>query len=223
MVDLVNIGLRTLMCLAFLIWVVRPMLLALVYREPRTQELEEVAETAVHNAFNAWRLQQGPKYYDNPEHALLALQQPELLNPPPDAPAVSQANATLPVEESTSTAITVEAAAAEATTAEAGAPGAAPDEGAPAANPTTTAVALSDTGASESSVAALVAAEPEEETLEQMRDRIKREQKKSKPTIPPELLENANSYEDKLMVVRMMVDQEHARVASVLKRMIKID
>ena len=63
-----------------------------------------------------------------------------------------------------------------------------------------------------------------EDALREMRERIKQEQKKAaKPTIPAELLQDANSYEDKLMVVRMMVDQEHARVASVLKRMIKID
>jgi hypothetical protein len=215
MVDLVNIGLRTLMCLAFLIWVVRPMLMALVYREPRTQELEDVAETAVHNAFNAWRLQQGPKYYDNPEHALLALQQPELLNPPPDAPVATEAPeaAASPAEEVTPTATTVEAVAPEAT----------PAEAAPAANLATTAVAVPDAGASGSSAVALAGAEPEEETLEQMRDRIKREQKKSKPTIPAELLENANSYEDKLMVLRMIVDQDKGRVASALRRMVVTD
>ena len=70
-----------------------------------------------------------------------------------------------------------------------------------------------------------VEADPDpEEALRQMRDRIKQEQKKAaKPTIPAELLQDANSYEDKLVVVRMMVEQEQSRVASVLKRMIKID
>ena len=61
-----------------------------------------------------------------------------------------------------------------------------------------------------------------EETLEQMRDRIKLEQKQKKPTIPPELLQNANSYEDQLMVVRMIVDQEQSRVASVIRNMIQV-
>ena len=49
--------------------------------------------------------------------------------------------------------------------------------------------------------------EGEGETLEQMRERIKLEKKQKKPTIPPELLQNANSYEDQLMVVLMIVDQ----------------
>jgi hypothetical protein len=35
------------------------------------------------------------------------------------------------------------------------------------------------------------------------------------------LLQNANSYEDKLVVVRMLADQQQSRVASVIKRMIQ--
>ena len=62
-----------------------------------------------------------------------------------------------------------------------------------------------------------------DEQLQQMRERIKQEQKKAKPTIPTELLNNANSYEDKLMVVRMIVDQERDRVAATLKRMIQVE
>jgi len=38
--DLVNVALRTLMCLAFLIWVVRPMLFALSRREPNQLAIE---------------------------------------------------------------------------------------------------------------------------------------------------------------------------------------
>jgi hypothetical protein len=62
----------------------------------------------------------------------------------------------------------------------------------------------------------------EAETLEQMRERVKLENKQKKPTIPPELLQNANSYEDQLMVVRMIVDQEQSRVASVIRNMIQV-
>ena len=49
-----------------------------------------------------------------------------------------------------------------------------------------------------------------------------KEKKQKKPTIPPELLQNANSYEDQLMVVRMIVDQEQSRVASVIRNMIQV-
>jgi len=72
---------------------------------------------------------------------------------------------------------------------------------------------------------AVVEASPEEdeaETMEQMRERVKLENKQKRPTIPPELLQNANSYEDQLMVVRMIVDQEQSRVASVIRNMIQV-
>jgi len=62
----------------------------------------------------------------------------------------------------------------------------------------------------------------EGESLAQMRERVKLENKQKKPTIPPELLQNANSYEDQLMVVRMIVDQEQSRVASVIRNMIQV-
>ena len=42
-----------------------------------------------------------------------------------------------------------------------------------------------------------------------------------KPTIPPELLNNANSYEDKVGVVRMVVQNDQSRVASVIRSMIQ--
>ena len=93
---------------------------------------------------------------------------------------------------------------------------------------TGTAVATISSGSAGDATGASENAEVEEEIdteeqLQQMRDRIKQEQKKAKPTIPTELLNNANSYEDKLMVVRMIVDQERDRVAATLKRMIKVE
>ncbi len=215
MVDLVNIGLRTLMCLAFLIWVVRPMLMALVYREPRLDELEDVAETAVHNAFNAWRLQQGPKYYDNPEHALLVLQRPELLNPPAEAPAPEAAEVGEVAKDQSAQVQDGQLTPGEPTPVEA----APPSEVQAASEVAVPAEAVAAGGAQ----LPAVVAEEEGETLEQMRDRIKKEQKKNKPTIPTELLENANSYEDKLMVLRMIVDQDKGRVASALRRMVTTD
>lgn len=214
MVDYVNIGLRTLMCLAFLIWVVRPMMMALLHREPRVNDLEEMAETAVHNAFNAWRLQQGRKYYDNPEHALLALEHPELLNLPPDAPAVEE-----PKLEEETVAVTPEVDAQDASPAEPEvATSAAEEVSAESAVPQTEGtpqdtLAVAETASGEQG-------EDEDESLEQMRDRIKREQKKKKPMIPTELLDSANSYEDKLMVLRMIVDQDKDRVAGALRRMV---
>ena len=62
----------------------------------------------------------------------------------------------------------------------------------------------------------------EGETLADVKARMKREQAKAKkPTIPPELLNNANSYEDKVGVVRMVVQNDQSRVANVIRSMIE--
>jgi len=63
----------------------------------------------------------------------------------------------------------------------------------------------------------------EGESLAEIKDRIRKEQQKAKkPSIPPELLNNANSYEDKVGVVRMVVQSDQARVASVIRGMIQV-
>jgi hypothetical protein len=62
----------------------------------------------------------------------------------------------------------------------------------------------------------------EGESLADVKERMKREQAKAKkPTIPPELLNNANSYEDKVGVVRMVVQNDQSRVAGVIRSMIQ--
>ncbi len=55
-------------------------------------------------------------------------------------------------------------------------------------------------------------------SLEKMRQSMKKEKKK--PAIPAELLAG-NSYEDKLMVVRYVAEQEQNRVANAIRSMIK--
>jgi hypothetical protein len=63
----------------------------------------------------------------------------------------------------------------------------------------------------------------EGETLAEIKERIRKEQQKAKkPTIPPELLNTANSYEDKVGVVRMVVQTDQSRVASVIRSMIQV-
>ncbi len=63
----------------------------------------------------------------------------------------------------------------------------------------------------------------EGETLAEIKERIRKEQQKAKkPTIPPELLNTANSYEDKVGVVRMVVQTDQSRVASVIRGMIEV-
>ncbi|MBU3647056.1 MAG: hypothetical protein FGM56_03140 [Limnohabitans sp.] len=63
----------------------------------------------------------------------------------------------------------------------------------------------------------------EGETLAEIKERIRKEQQKAKkPSIPPELLNTANSYEDKVGVVRMVVQTDQSRVASVIRGMIQV-
>ena len=63
----------------------------------------------------------------------------------------------------------------------------------------------------------------EGESLADIKERIRKEQQKAKkPSIPPELLNSANSYEDKVGVVRMVVESDQARVASVIRGMIQV-
>ena len=63
----------------------------------------------------------------------------------------------------------------------------------------------------------------EGESLAEIKERIRKEQQKAKkPTIPPELLNSANSYEDKVGVVRMVVQADQTRVASVIRSMIQV-
>ena len=216
MIDWVNIVLRTFMCLAFLVLVLRPMMLAMVRREPDHEALEALANSAVNSAFKAWRQNaDAPAYYQNPDLALLALTHPEILNVS-DKPAVQEP---APVE-------LAEASTAVSTDATTGTePGAAIAPLGESQVPATVA-GSTDPGAVNTHHDASAPVEEEvdpDEQLQQMRDRIKKEQKKAKPTIPTELLNNANSYEDKLMVVRMIVDQERDRVAVTLKRMIQVE
>ncbi len=60
----------------------------------------------------------------------------------------------------------------------------------------------------------------EGETLEEFKARVK---PKKKPGISAEMLDTANSYDDKVMVVRMLVSQDSKRVALVLKNLINRD
>jgi outer membrane biosynthesis protein TonB len=62
----------------------------------------------------------------------------------------------------------------------------------------------------------------EGESLADIKERMRKEQQKAKkPSIPPELLNNAKSYEDKVGLVRMVVQTDQSRVASVIRGMIQ--
>ncbi len=55
-------------------------------------------------------------------------------------------------------------------------------------------------------------------------DKIKKEmkrQKKSKLAVPEEFLDNAKSYEDKQMLVKLLTEKEKQRVVLLVKNMLK--
>ena len=216
MLDFINIALRTIMCLAFIAFVVRPMLMSMVRREPNTLELEEMAQLAVNSAF---REQFSSFYAPRPAPQLEApasakdektATEPQEAAPAPvvlteeekqalqvlqaemEADKLRQAELLKGHEEEM--ARRAEAAALEAERL--------------------AKLALEKAAAEEE--------DPEEEdsSLEKMRQSMKKEKKK--PSIPAELLAG-NSYEDKLMVVRYVTEQEQNRVANAIRSMIKIN
>jgi hypothetical protein len=175
---------------------------------------------AITSAFQAYsNNNNASNYYDNPQLAVYMAQNPDLHIPTDEEmaqrqkaaleqaqadEAAAQLAAANPVAEPVTTDSPTEVASAEVANDIQPVP-------ADGLSTDATAVALAD-----------VSPDDGPETLEQMRERVKLENKQKRPTIPPELLQNANSYEDQLMVVRMIVDQEQSRVASVIRNMIQV-
>ena len=52
---------------------------------------------------------------------------------------------------------------------------------------------------------------------------IKAKLKPKKASISPEMLDTANSYDDKVAIIRMIVGEESGRVANVFKSMMSAD
>jgi len=204
MLDFTNVALRTLMCLAFLIWVVRPMLMSMVRREPNYMELEEMAQLAVNSAYR----QQFASFY--------------LPRLPEKAPTLMVKEA---IEQQPLTAVTVLTPAEQEERAQ--------QEQAMAnrykgheeelARRSRVAQEEAERLAREAQALADLEAGVEEDEgddeLKKMRENMKKEKKK--PAIPAELLAG-NSYEDKLMVVRFVAEQEQNRVANTIRSMIQI-
>jgi len=203
MLDFTNVALRTLMCLAFLFWVVRPMLMSMVRREPNYMELEEMAQLAVNSAYR----QQFASFYlpRIPEKSSLPIVEEVHAEVP--APV-----ALLTVEEQEALFLQEQAMALRYKGHE--------EE---LARRALVAQQEADRLALEAKVLADLEAGVEDDEgddeLKKMRENMKKEKKK--PTIPAELLAG-NSYEDKLMVVRFVAEQEQNRVANTIRSMIQI-
>jgi hypothetical protein len=203
MLDFTNVALRTLMCLAFLAWVVRPMLMSMIRREPNYMELEEMAQLAVNSAYR----QQFASFYlpRIPEKSSLPMVEEVHAEAPTPA-------AVLTVEEQEALFLQEQAMALRYKGHE--------EE---LARRALVAQQEADRLALEAKVLADLEAGVEDddgdEELKKMRENMKKEKKK--PTIPAELLAG-NSYEDKLMVVRFVAEQEQNRVANTIRSMIQI-
>ncbi len=210
MLDFFNIALRTIMCLAFIVFVVRPMLMSMVRREPNTLELEEMAQLAVNSAFK----EQFTGFY---------AKKPVLqLEPPSKDDAATAATQEVIIEVAPVPLTQEEQAALDAENVRLAELVKGHEE--EMARRTEMAALEAERLAKLAQDAAEAGEdmddEDEEDTsLEKMRQSMKKEKKK--PAIPAELLAG-NSYEDKLMVVRYVTEQEQNRVANAIRSMIKI-
>ena len=203
MLDFTNVALRTLMCLAFLVWVVRPMLMSMVRREPNYMELEEMAQLAVNSAY---RQQFASFYLPRPvEKTLTPIV--EEVHDEAQAPVVL-----LTVEEQEALFLQEQAMALRYKGHEEELVRRALVAQQEADRLALEAKALADLEAG-------VEDDDGDEELKKMRENMKTETKK--PSIPAELLAG-NSYEDKLMVVRFVAEQEQNRVANTIRSMIQI-
>ena len=209
MLDFINIALRTIMCLAFIAFVVRPMLLSMVRREPNTLELEEMAQLAVNSAF---REQFASFYAPRP---LPQLEAPKTAAQDASVQADTPAPAPKPVVLTEEELQTIEAEKQHQAELLKGHE----EEMARRADVATLEAERLAKLAQDQVVADAQDPEEEDSSLEKMRQSMKKEKKK--PVIPAELLAG-NSYEDKLMVVRYVTEQEQNRVANAIRSMIKI-
>ena len=211
MLDFLNIALRTVMCLAFIALVVRPLLMSMVRKDPNTLELEEMAQLAVSSAFK----QQFATFY-------AAKPKPALEAPATPVSSVEEVVADQVITDSPAALLTEEELQAleEDRAHQAWLIKGHEEEMARRAQEAAL-EAERQARLEEEKARALEAGEDDEDdeqSLEKMRQNMKKEKKK--PVIPAELLEG-NSYEEKLMVVRYVAEQEKNRVAHAIRAMIK--
>jgi hypothetical protein len=212
MIDFANIAFRTLMCLAFLAIVVRPLLMSMVRKEPNTLELEEMAQLAVNAAFK----DQFNSYYAS---------RPKQL-PPAEAVVIDVQATDVDVSSAEHTPLVELTEEEKAALAQFDADEAERVRGHEEEMARRAALAAEEAARKAEEDAQRLALEAaldedaeDDEGLKKMRENMKKEKKK--PTIPAELLAG-NSYEDKLMIVRLVTEQEQNRVANAIRSMIQI-
>jgi DNA polymerase III gamma/tau subunit len=229
--DVINTILMGLIFMIIVVTVVRPLMLKLVGQYVDSDHLQKAMLEAIQKELTRASEEAEAKRAERIKYQMLLLETPEkpklkpVVVPEPEPepePTPEPVAEEVPVEAPVEEAPAEETAVAEETTE---------DTDAASADNAAEAAPEGETQASEG------AAEPQEEesevaegeieiregeTLAEIKERMKREQKQKKPTIPPELLNNANSYEDKVGVVRMVVQTDHSRVAAVIRSMIEV-
>ncbi len=201
--DVINTLLMGLIFMVIVVTVVRPFVMHIVNGQMTTDDMQKEAIEAVQQEMMRASMLAEAKRNDQIRFQQLLLEVPEKPKPKPVVEVDLEAEEAKAKEEAEAQAQAI-ADAAQA------AEGAAMDgevvaEGEAAEEPASNEIVMQ-----------------EGESLADVKERMKREQAKAKkPTIPPELLNNANSYEDKVGVVRMVVQNDQSRVAGVIRSMIQ--
>lgn len=217
--DVINTLLMGLIFMVVIVTIVRPFVLNMVGQVASNSEMQKAAVAAVEREmlrkaelFEAQRA-------DKIKYQMLLLEKPEKPKPKP----VFETEPEPEVVPEPVVAVEPDVMAPEPVTAEVAE---APVDQAPAEAALVEGDANAEAPAAESEEDDMAEGEieiREGETLAEIKDRIRKEQQKAKkPTIPPELLNSANSYEDKVGVVRMVVQADQGRVAAAIRGMIEV-
>jgi hypothetical protein len=206
--DVINTLLMGLIFMVIVVTVVRPFVMHIVNGAMSTEDLQKEAIEAVHQEMMRVSLLNEAQRHEQIRFQQLLLEVPEKLKPKPEPEVEPEEEEDLVLQE------------AEVQTE---APAETTDSDEVAEVTTDGEVAgTEDADSVEDAEASGEIVMQEGETLADVKARMKREQAKAKkPTIPPELLNNANSYEDKVGVVRMVVQNDQSRVANVIRSMIE--
>jgi hypothetical protein len=219
--DVINTLLMGLIFMVVIVTIVRPFVLNMVGQVASNSEMQKAAVAAVEREmlrkaelFEAQRA-------DKIKYQMLLLEKPEKPKPKPVFETEPEPEPEVVPEPVV--AVEPEVVAPEPVTAEVAE---VPVDQAPAEADLVEGDASAEAPADESEEDAMAEGEieiREGETLAEIKDRIRKEQQKAKkPTIPPELLNSANSYEDKVGVVRMVVQADQSRVAAAIRGMIEV-
>jgi hypothetical protein len=202
--DVINTLLMGLIFMVIVVTVVRPFVMHIVNGQMTTDDIQKEAIEAVQQEMMRSSMLAEAKRNDQIRFQQLLLEVPEKPKPKPVVEVDLEAEEAKAKEEAEAQAQAIADAAAVEAAEGAVMDGEVVAEGEAAEEPASNEIVMQ-----------------EGESLADVKDRMKREQAKAKkPTIPPELLNNANSYEDKVGVVRMVVQNDQSRVAGVIRSMI---